>query len=164
MKKIVKKAIKICIFIIIVNLPFISLTQIIGMNTFLDSFENPDSYIFLDSQKGIIGTKIENGQGIFIQKSSHPQYSLKEGDRVIYYQDNGEIVCDEINQINSIGFIEKYHMDGDNNKLDGESIYKHQIVGKVISIVDDNIWTEISMKIWDVSIHDLNVRALFADN
>lgn len=164
MKKIVKKAIKICIFIIIVNLPFISLTQIIGMDVFLDSFENPDSYIFLDGQKGIIGTKIENGQGIFIQKSSHPQYSLKEGDKIIYYQDNGEIVCDEINQINSIGFIEKYHMGRDNNKLDGESIYKHQIVGKVISIVDDNIWTEISMKIWDVSIHDLNVRALFADN
>lgn len=54
--------------------------------------------------------------------------------------------------------------EGDYNDFGDEPIYENQIIGKVIGNVDNNLWNTISMKIWDISIHNLNVKALFTNH
>jgi signal peptidase I len=163
MKKNVKNAIKICIFLIIANLPFITATQLIGMDTFLDSFENPNYYHCIQGSGISMEPNINDGNYILLQKSSHPKFQVTEGDIILYLKDNGESVCHRVYQINSIGPIKKYHTIGDNNKLADRPIYESQINGKVVNVIDNNLWNIISMEIWDASIHNFNVNYLFTD-
>ena len=161
MKKIMKHAIKICIFILLANLPFITAAQTINMETFLDSFENPDCYICLESNSNLIQSAAKDGDYIIIQKSSHPDFKIKEKDNIIYIKGKGELVCNRVHHSSYIGAIKKYYTTDENNKISSNPIYENQIVGKIVKIVDNNLWNTISMKIWDISIHELNVNALF---
>ena len=163
MKKIMKHAIKICIFILLANLPFITAVQIISMETFLDSFENPDYYICFESNSNLIQSAAKDGDYIIIQKSSHPDFKIKEKDNIIYLKGKGELACSRIHHSIYIGAIKKYYTTDENNKISSNPIYENQIVGKIVKIVDNNLWNTISMKIWDTSIHELNVNALFAE-
>jgi uncharacterized membrane protein len=153
MKKIIKNTIKICIFISLASLPFITMTQIIGMNIFLDSFENPDCYICLQDNDNSLGLKENIGDYIIIQRSSHPEFEVENTDFVLYYDFNGELTCNKVDSISAINSINRY-------KITDELIYPQQIVGKVINVIDDNIWNSISITIWDTSINSLNLRAL----
>ena len=83
-KRIIKTVIKIWIFISIASLPFITVTQIIGMDAFLDSFENPDHYICLKDKNNVYGSKTKTGEYMIIQKSSHPDFNVKKSDTIIY--------------------------------------------------------------------------------
>lgn len=158
MKETLKKIIKVSIFFIIVGLPFLTITQIIGMNTFLDSFENPESYVCFKDNGDWLGTKTKESEYIIIQKSSHPDLLIEESDTILYYTSKGNIFCSEISCIKNRGSITSYYAKNNN-----EPIYKSQIIGKIISVVDDNIWNTISIKIWETSIYNLNIRALVAD-
>ena len=164
MKKIVKKAIKICVFFAIANLPFITVTQLIGTDTFLDSFENPNYYHCIQGSGISMEPNIKDGNYILLQKSSHPDFYVTEGDVILYFKDNGESVCHRVYHINSIGPMKKYHTMGDNNKLADKPIYESQITGKIVNVIDNNIWNIISMEIWDASIHDFNINALFTNH
>ena len=50
-KKLIKCIINIPIFIAIINLPFITMAQLIGIDTFSDSFEKPEFYQYSKSTK-----------------------------------------------------------------------------------------------------------------
>jgi len=160
----IKRAIKILVFISLVNLPFITVAQLIGMDTFLNSFENPEDYIYLQGGGFSMEPHIKNGDYIIIQRSSHPSFSVKEGDVILYCKDKGETVCHRVYHINCIGPLKRYDTIGDNNTFGDKPIYENQILGKVVGIVDNNLWNTISMKIWDITIHDLNVKTLLTDN
>ena len=162
-KRIIKNAIKVCIFISLASFPFITITQMIGMNTFLDSFENPEHYICLQDKDNSLGSNIKNGEYIIIQKSSHPEFSVKKSDSIIYCKNGGGIACDKIHYISNIGAIRRYHT-AEENDIKGQPIYKSQIIGKVINVTDGNIWNSISIKIWETSIHNLNLRALLVND
>ena len=77
LKKNLKKIIKLSIFFIIISLPFLTMTHILGMNTFLDSFENPDSYICLQNDGNWLSTKTNNEEYIIIQTTTHPDFTIK---------------------------------------------------------------------------------------
>lgn len=156
-----KTAIKLCVFLTVASLPFISATQIVGLDTFLDSFENPDHYMCIENDDGIFATKSGNKEYIIIQMSSHPDFSIQKNNHIIYFTNDEEIVCSQVYHISSIGEIQRYHIK-DDEKV-GRHILENQVVGKIIKTVDDNIWNSISITIWETSINNLNIRALLTE-
>jgi hypothetical protein len=162
-KKKIKNLIKFCIFISLVSLPFITITQILGMEAFLDSFENPSHYICLQDKDNTFGLNTKNEEYLIIQKSSHPEFNIKKSDSIIYCKNNGDIACNKIYNINNIGAIKIYYTTQENDGI-SQPIYENQIIGKIITTIDSNIWNFISIKIWEVSINNLNSRVLLARN
>ena len=160
MKKMVRKAIKLCVFFAIVNLPFITVSQLISIDVFLDSFEEPDHYHYIQGSGISMEPTIGNGDYVLLQKSSHPDFFVETGDIILYIKDNGESVCHRVYYINGVGSFKRYHTMGDNNNLADKPIYENHIMGKIVSVVANNIWNAISMEIWDVSIHDFNINTL----
>jgi len=163
MKKTLKNIIKIGVFIAIANLPFITITQLVGIETFLDSFENTDYYIYVSTNGQTKGTTIDEGDYVIVQKSSHPEFSVEQQDIILYYTNTGEELYQRVEQINCVGTIKRYQVASENNFYTEETIYENQVIGKVVSIIDNNLWNVISMKIWDMSIHNLNLAALFTN-
>lgn len=162
MKKIVKNAIKICVFISLAILPFITVTQMIGLDTFLDSFENSEYYLCLQDKDNSLGSNTKNGEYIIIQKSSHPDFDVEKSDSIIYCKDSGDITCDTVYSISTIEALKRYYTT-DKDEVSSQPIYEIQILGKIINIVDDNLWNSISISLWEASINSLNIRALVND-
>jgi hypothetical protein len=157
-KKIIRDIINICIFIALINLPFITMAQIIGIDTFTDSFEKPEFYQYFKSSKIDLGT-ITQGY-LVIKKPSHPDFSIFTGDKIFYYNDEGRLLCRSIHNIKTSSSIKKYYIVNLDGDIDDEPIYNHQIIGKVVGFVDNNAWNKISLKLWDASINNLNAVAL----
>jgi len=153
MKEQIKKTLQFSIFILIVASPFISVTQIMGMEIFLDSFENPEYYLSL---------KYNNNDKnyLIIQKSNHPDFNIKENDVIIYSTESGSIAYDTIHEIQSMGTLKRYYITSNKEQNNEAPIYQFQIIGKVVKTVEDNIWNSISIKVWETSINTLNIRAL----
>jgi hypothetical protein len=154
-KDIIKAFAKILIFLSITALPFLTLTNSIGIDTFLDSFENPEKYTYLMNNNYLQSTKIKDQNYIIIQKSDHPNFQIQEGDTIMYCTVNGEIACHEIYQIYGIGTLKKYSIKEKN------TVYSDQIIGKVIKTLDNNILNELAINIWNLAINELNIRILF---
>lgn len=161
-KKVLKDIIKICAFIIIANLPFITITQIIGMETFLDSFDNVESYQYF---KGSLLDRDDlDSKYVVLQKSTHPEFSILTGDEIFYLKDEGGLMCRKVYSINNQGSTNRYYIINFEGDANDEPVYKSEILGKVVSVVDNNIWNALSLKAWDVSINNLNAAALFTDH
>ncbi len=161
-KKVANDLFKILIFIAIINLPFLGMIQLIGIDTFLDSFEFPGSYNYFKNNK----YNIENVKGDFlvIQRVSHPNFSIKNGDEILYMKDEGDLICTEICDDKNCGEIKKYYIINFNDKNNSEFFFEYQIIGKVVSNIDYNIWNALSLKIWELSINHLNIAALFTSD
>lgn len=155
-KKELKQLSKILIFVIVASLPFITLTNIIGMETFLDSFENPEAYICMKNSDDIQGLKTQDEQYILIQKTTHPDFQIEKNDEIIYFNIDGEIKYNKILDITGAGLFKKYYIQNQNEQDD--AIYETQIVGKIIKNIDSNIWNELSVKLWEISIKYLNIQ------
>lgn len=162
MKEIIKKILKICIFISLINLPFITSAQIIGIETFFDSFEQPEYYICIENKNNIVQSSAQEGDFIIIQKSSHPSFEINDNDDIIYVKEGGNLVCSRIHHSIKIGSIKKYYTVNENNQVSNNPIYEFQIAGKIIKTVESNPWNSLSIKIWDISIRELNINALLA--
>lgn len=163
MKRVIKKTIKICVFILLACLPFVYVTQMIGIDIFLDSFENPQYYLCVQDKDNALGS-YTNGDYLIIQKSSHPDFMIIESDSIIYCKNDGEIAYTKVNHINSIAAIRRYYIENQNEDTYDRLIFENQILGKIVKIMDDNIWNSISITIWEKSIHNLNPRALLINN
>jgi hypothetical protein len=151
-----KQILQISIFILIASLPFISLTNIMGIETFLDSFDNPESYIFIKNSNEVKGLTTQEDQYVIIQKTTHPDFEVQKDDEILYFNINGEIECNKIFEVTGTGFFTKYYIQNQSNQDD--AVYQAQIVGKVIKNIDNNIWNELSLKLWDLSIRHLNIQ------
>jgi len=161
MKKILKSTIKLCVFLLFTSIPFISITQMVGLDTFLDSFENSDHYVCIDDKGDLFGSTTNDEKYVIIQKSSHPDFKVSENDYVVYVENDGYVACNKVYQITSLGTMKRYNMEAVKGK--SSSIFDNQVVGKIVDIIDNNMWNLIAIKIWDTSIHNLNIRALLAD-
>jgi len=95
---------------------------------------------------------------IIIQKSSHPDFVIKTKDTIIYCKNDEKLACDKVDYI-SINAIKRYYINDDLSSKD-QPIYESQIIGKVIRIIDNNIWNSISIKCWESSINSLNLRSI----
>ena len=159
MGKIKKRLLKLIIFAFLVNLPFITIIQIIGIDAFLDSFKNPNVYDFLTTDIYSVYTDIGQEKYILLQKSSHPEFSIENGDMILYCNKQGKTACNKVYQINCIGAIKRYDIIDGNM---GETpIYETQIYGKILGFVDNNPWNILSLKIWGISTHTANFNTIF---
>ncbi len=147
------------IFTLLTCLPFIYLTEVIGLELFLDSFENSHNYLCIQDKENMLESNT-NGDHLIIQKSSHPGFIIKESDLIIYCNFDGDISYTKVNHINSIAAVKRYHIEEQNEEQGKCVIFENQILGKIVEIIDDNIWNSISIKIWETSIHNLNLRSL----
>lgn len=159
-KENIKKTIEFLVIITIISSPFVSITNIVGMETFLDSFENPNSYIYLKNANEFISSNIKNPSYVIIQKTEHPKIEIKESDTVIYNKITGEIACDKINHIYNIRPIKEYQIKSSYFKDNSEKIFEDQIIGKVVKIIDDNIWNALLIKIWSTTTYNLNINSI----
>lgn len=160
MKKMLKSILKMLVILLLISLPFISITQMIGLDRFVDSFENPQHYICVQNNGFFTGSKIDDEKYILIQKSSYPNFQVSKNDYVVYSGDDGSLKINKIDSIENKGAIKIYNF---LNEGKSEHIFENQIIGKVIGALDNNIWNALSMKIWDISVHNLNIRALITD-
>ena len=158
MREDIKKIMEFCVFLSITSLPFIMATNVLGIDTFLDSFENPDSYLYLKESNSISGITTDQEKYIVIQKTNHPCFEIQEKDTILYFNYDGGLTCNKITEINGVGTFTRYYTDNqdDEEKL----VFDNQIVGKVINVLDENILTDISLEIWDMSISNLNIEAV----
>jgi len=154
----IRKIIGLILFIGIAALPFISVTEMIGMEKFLDSFEHPDSYLFLKNDDVITGIKTNADDYIIIQKTNHPEFEIQENDKLMYFNIQGEISCEEVKYISGIGTFKRYYLNSEYENYE-ETIYEGQVIGKVIKQIDNNFWNELSIKIWDISIENFNIHS-----
>ena len=158
-----KNILKICVFVLLANLPFLSATQLIGMDVFLDSFESPQEYLYFQADEQLMGSIKNNDDYLILQRTNHPEFTLNEGDTILYSNENYIVTCNKIHSVSCIGTLKKYHVVNVDDSLADCPIYDYQIIGKVVSIVDNNLWNILSIKLWDVSIHNLNAHALLTN-
>jgi hypothetical protein len=163
-KQDLQKILRVCVFLSIALLPFLTVTQIIGIETFLDSFENPDYYLCFQDKDNSFGSNTKNGEYIIIQKSTHPDFNPNQNDIIIYSDSDGEILCNKIHHINSLRTTKTYYTVNQEEQVSQKPVYESQILGKIIEIVDDNIWNILSIKIWETSIHNLNLNAILTND
>ena len=157
MRIIIKKTIKMILFILLASFPFIYITELIGFETFLDSFENSNYYICVQDKDNIFQSNT-NGDYLIIQKSSHPSFEIKESDIIVYNDYDDGVYYSRINHVGSIASVKRYYIEGNNKEKIDSYIFENQILGKIVEIIDDNILNSISIKIWETSIHNLNLR------
>jgi len=162
-RKVGKNILKICLFIILANLPFVTIAHQIGIDAFLDSFDHPECYLILRDSALSNDAYLQQSNYVLIQRSSHPEFSTNENDVVLYYNDKGGLCCNKIYHITRRLPIKKYYTVGYYG-LPSEPIYENHVIGKVIGVIDDNIWNSLSIKTWELSLDNLNIRALFTDN
>jgi hypothetical protein len=129
------------------------------LELFLDTFDNSQNYVCIQDKNNDFETST-NGNYIIIQKSSHPDFIIKKSDHIIYCDYEGEISYSKVSNINSIASVKRYHVEGEESEKGECVLFQNQIIGKIVKIIDDNILNTISMKIWEISIHNLNVRSL----
>ncbi|MEM4258617.1 MAG: hypothetical protein QXL17_05640 [Candidatus Thermoplasmatota archaeon] len=159
-KKTTNHIIKFVAFLIIANLPFLTMTNILGFNGFIDSFINHTYYTYYKTDE--LGIKNRNTPYLIIQKATHPQFSINIGDTIFYIKNNGDLICSSVDNVQIEEIIERYHVI--NPEKNDELVYPSQILGKVVSTIDDNPWNSLSLKIWDLSINNLNAAALFINH
>lgn len=160
-RKILKTLIKFSAFLIIANLPFLTMTQLLGIDTFLDSFQHPDSYQYLKTNT--INLPDTKGGYLILEKPTHQDYSLIKGDNILYYTKDGSLQCRTIYQTHLHQGVKTYYTTTvREDDLDGP-IYDYQIIGKITGVIEDNIWNALSLQVWDLSIDNLNAVALFTN-
>ena len=158
-----KTILKICLFLILANLPFLTMTHHIGITAFLDSFDNPTSYCYLKDMTLSHDSSIQKGTYLLLQKSSHPGFSIHEGDTVLYYKNEGGISCNKIYSIDSRTPLTTYYITS-SSASETTPIYQDYIIGKVVGTIDDNIWNALSLKTWELCISNFNIKAVLTEN
>ena len=156
MKKSIRNAIQLIIFVSIAALPFISMTNILGIETFLDSFENPESYLCLDDTSQISGILTAQDDFLIMQTSDHPDFIVQEHDTILYFEIDGDIACSKISQINGVGVYKKYYTEFKGGTCNKDVIFESQVIGKVVKVIENNIWNEMSIRLWEFSIEKLS--------
>ena len=147
------------IFLVLSVIPFIHITEIIGFETFLDSFENSHNYLCIQDKENMLESNT-HGDYLIIQKPSHPDFKIDESDSILYCTYDGDISYTKVNHVNSIASMKRYYIEEQNEELENNIIFENQILGKIVYIIDDNILNSISIKIWETSINNLNLRSL----
>ena len=160
MKKKTIAIVKYSILLMIFTFPFISITQVLSLDTFLDSFENPEHYLVLEKPGYIHGSTLEKNNYIIIQKSTHPNFDILKNDYIIYFSNDDYLNCNQVNSFENIGNKKFYCIYEETNK---NKIYEKQVIGKIINSIDNNIWNYATIKLWEVSKNNLNLNALISD-
>ncbi len=159
-KNLLHTIIKLCGFFIIANLPFLTISQLVGIDTFIDSFKHPGSFYYIKNEK--IHCMDVNGGYTILEKPTYQGFSIGEGDQILYHTIKDTLQQRIVYQIKSDDGIKTYYTTSNTDNTEGP-IYEHQIIGKIIGRSEDNIWNSLCLQLWDLSIDNLNALTLFSD-
>jgi len=152
---------KLCIFLAVANLPFMTVAQLIGMDTFLDSFQHPDAYQYMKNDNAS-NTDVK-ACFLILQTPTIQDFIVQNGDTILYRTNEGSVRCEPVLQIQLLhGTTVYYTAIPTEDDIKGP-IYDNQVLGKVTGIVDDNLWNALSLQLWDFSIKNLNAVTLFTN-
>lgn len=160
-KKLLLQVAKLCAFFIIANLPFLTIIQLVGIDTFIDSFHHPESYHYLKNERLDV-PGIYTGF-IVLEKRTAQDYLIEQGDIILYYSANNKLQQQVVCQILYYKGMKMYYTTVDNQDNYDGPIYDQQIIGKIKGFFDENIWNTLCLLLWDFSIDTLNVVALFSN-
>ncbi len=136
------------------------MTNILGLETFLDSFQHPLSYQYLKNDR-INGVEQKTEYLIFTTWTSQKNPIVK-GDVILYRNTAHTIVCGTVFSVQTQHGDQTYFTTFPNDeKLDGP-IYNYQILGKTIGVIEDNLWNALSVHLWVMAIENLNAITFFS--
>jgi hypothetical protein len=148
------------VFLLIANLPFLTMACLLGPETFLDSFDHPASYVLLNPDDDVGQLNITAGTFFLVQRSSHPDFTIEPHDIILYCHDDGTIDCDQISHLTITGSIRQYALQGTQHATDTQIIYDDHIIGKIVGHFDANLWNNLALSIWDAAVNNLNIHNL----
>jgi hypothetical protein len=159
-KNLLRAILKLCGFLIIANLPFLTISQLIGIDTFIDSFNHPGSYYYIKNNDV---TSMNPATGyIIIEKPTDQTSTIREGDSILCHTIKNTLQQRIVSQIHTKDGITTYYTTSYNESIDAP-IYESQIIGKIIGTSEDNIWYELCLQAWEISIEKLNILIFFAE-
>ena len=148
-----------CLFIIVANLPFLTMVHLMGMDLFLASFHHPEMYQYLKVQNGT-DQIIPEGY-LLIEKPISRGFLIHNGDTILYRTGEGAVRCEAVLSVELRQGTTAYYTSTPARDDIKEPIYDTQVLGKVSTTVDDNLWNVLCLRLWDYSIQHLNVHHLF---
>jgi hypothetical protein len=149
---------KICLFLMIVNLPFLTVTHLMGCEAFIKSFQHPDIYQCLKTSEA---TRDSIPKGYLLLETPTDQpFIIKHGDVILYRSEKGNVKCELVSSIIFRQGVKIYYTTTPYKDDIMGPIYENQILGKVTKTIDDNIWNTFCLQIWDFSIKSLNAYTL----
>lgn len=146
-------------FFLIANLPFLTITQTIGIDTFIDSFNHPTAYTYIKNQD--VTSNSTFAGYIIIEKPSHQTPSIKQGDSILCHTIKNTIQQRMVSQIQKKDGITIYYTRSSTDVSDAP-VYDSQIIGKIIGTSEDNPWYTLCLQVWELSREKLNVCILFS--
>lgn len=151
---------KFSVFFIIVNLPFLTVTYLFGVETFIDSFKYPNSFQFIKTDN--IPHLDMNAGFILYEKANHEGYMIQERDIILYHTAQDILQQSMVYRIVSENGVNRYYVIASDNDDLNTIVNEHQIIGKIKGRFDDTIWTIFCMYIWDLSVDNLNAISFFS--
>jgi hypothetical protein len=150
---------KICIFLMIANLPFLTVAHLMGMEVFIESFHYPDSYQCIKTYEACNQT-IPRGY-LILEMPTNQHFLIQNGDTILYRTGEGAVRCEPVQNVAlRQGTAIYYTLTPVQGDITGP-IYDTQILGKVTGTIDDNIWNALCLQIWDFSTKNLNAITYF---
>lgn len=141
----------------IANLPFLTVAQLMGTEVFLESFHHPGVYQYINAYQ-VNDNMISKGY-LILETTSHQPCLIQNGDTILYRTGEGAVRCEQVlNVALRQGIAIYYTLTSGDCDIKGP-IYKAQILGKVTSTIDDNIWNALCLQLWDFSTKNLNALA-----
>ncbi len=159
-KNLLRAILKLGGFLIIANLPFLTISQLIGIDTFIDSFNHPGSYLYIKN-KDVTSMNPATGY-IIIEKPTDQASTIREGDSILCHTIKNTLQQRIVSQIYTKDGITTYYTTSYNESIDAP-LYESQIIGKIIGTSEDNIWYELCLQAWEISIEKLNILIFFAE-
>jgi hypothetical protein len=158
-KNLLPAILKITAFFIIANLPFLTVAHLIGIDTFIDSFNHPTTYSYLKNQD--IHLMNPSIRYIILEKPSHQAPVIKEGDSILCHTIKDNIQQRMVSQIQTKQGITIYYTTSSTDSSNTQ-VYDSQIIGKIVGTSEDNLWYTLCLQFWELSREKLNIFTLFA--
>ena len=158
-KKGIYTVMKFCVFFLIANLPFLTVTFLFGIDTFVDSFKYPNSYVYIKNNQI---DNLDTTQGyILLEKPTHHGYIIKEGDTILYQTKTETVQRTVIHATTSENGLRSYYTRNQNKEEIDGPVHDYQIIGTIKGKFEDNIWNKLCIQIWELSINNFNAKVLF---
>ncbi len=99
---------------------------------------------------------------IIIEKPTDQASTIREGDSILCHTIKNTLQQRIVSQIYTKDGITTYYTTSYNESIDAP-LYESQIIGKIIGTSEDNIWYELCLQAWEISIEKLNILIFFAE-
>jgi len=147
-------------FFILANIPFLTMSYILGMETFLDSFEHPSSFLYLKNEQ--IHPLQPQTRYLILEKPSSDDFSIEEGDMILCYTTTHQLQQHIVSEIGCEDGGKTYYASTSATEPSDARIYESQIVGKITGEMKETLWNSLCLSFWDVSINHLNILTFFS--